>query len=393
MYAQPTLFSTEVLEGCTHEEMKAALEGRTVEQVCMRAHGTQVLAQGRGACMLSCGVCVGVGEGVGVGVGVALLGIMSRRLVIAAGPKTPTTSSKQSSRSFSVPGLCGCASAPAQPPVCASHATGQRQPEKGRAAAPHSIPESPPLLSVRRLPLLRAIRSEIPCIPCLHNNLATCQVGRKGKNLWVQLSGPGPALLIHLGMDGELLGEPPRPSHAFPAAPTRPVSRSRREDGGHAPLAVVRKPCAAGAVAARAGARGAAALPALKLRDALPGSLHGAAAPAPHPLLRHPTQSAQHSPALALAPAPASTVKGPDGSMLRDFKYRAAKKGSHDRAWPPSHCKARRGGHPAALLLPSCPPALLPSCPAVLLRGSCVASASARACPSGVRRPGPRQGA
>ncbi|KIY98927.1 formamidopyrimidine-DNA glycosylase [Monoraphidium neglectum] len=35
------------------------------------------------------------------------------------------------------------------------------------------------------------------------------QVGRKGKNLWVQLSGPGPALLIHLGMDGELLVKGP----------------------------------------------------------------------------------------------------------------------------------------------------------------------------------------
>lgn len=36
---------------------------------------------------------------------------------------------------------------------------------------------------------------------------------------------------------------------------------------------------------------------------------------------------------------PVFAVKGPSGKMLRGFKYRAAKKGSEDGAWPPPHCK------------------------------------------------------
>lgn len=46
----------------------------------------------------------------------------------------------------------------------------------------------------------------------------------------------------------------------------------------------------------------------------------------------HPhTHSTLHTPTCA--------VKSPGGAMLRDYKYRAQKKGTHAEAFPPSHCK------------------------------------------------------
>jgi hypothetical protein len=83
----------------------------------------------------------------------------------------------------------------------------------GKPAAPRlpaaAPPRHPPRPRHRRRPLLT------DCAPplvgsCLLRPLAPPstphQVGRKGKNLWLELSG-GTSLLCHLGMDGELLSK------------------------------------------------------------------------------------------------------------------------------------------------------------------------------------------